>query len=102
MIPGDVTLVYYVDTGKFLCHEGCKPLPPGKLTCHRLNTWSVTSSGPGGAPDVMRNKDETRAHLCCEADRKKVDEREIRRYYEYLDEGKLPHFGTDSTSDSPE
>ncbi len=93
--PGDVTLVYYLDTGKFLCHEDCKPRAPGELTCHRLNTWRVASRPGGGASNVTCNEDETRAHLCHEAERKDVDERQIRRYYENLDEGKLPHFRTE-------
>jgi hypothetical protein len=92
VVPGDVTLVYYIDTGEFLCHEGSEPEKPQKTTCHRLNTWSVTSRGEGKAPNVTCNDGETRVHLCRSADRNEVDERQIRRYYENLDEGKLPHF----------
>ena len=87
--PGDVTLVYYLDTGKFLCHEDCEPHAPKDLTCHRLNTWLVAPRPGGGATNVTCNEDETRAHLCHAPELKEVDERQIHRYYDNLYEAAL-------------
>jgi len=92
VVPGDVTLVYYIDTGQFLCHEGSHRADPGDVSCHRLHTWSVKATGGARAPDVARNQSETRCHLCLAAELDEVDERKIRCYYEDLVERELPHF----------
>jgi hypothetical protein len=41
VIPGDLTIVYYVDKHQFLCHNDNKPHDPKELICSEGPDWNI-------------------------------------------------------------
>ena len=91
VIPGDVTMVYYMAEDRFLCHWDCTPRPSAELECRRCDTWDVRGRSREDAPDARRISTGGRAHLFPRDGDEAGQDKGIRDYYENLFALRLPH-----------
>jgi glyoxylase-like metal-dependent hydrolase (beta-lactamase superfamily II) len=91
VVPGDVNLVYYIDSDQFLCHEDCQAHPSDELVCRASIEWKPRPSEASDAPQ-MEHGSLQRAHLCTTPLDQRLDENRISDYYRARYLRRLPHF----------
>jgi len=99
IVPGDLTMVYYLDKDTFLCHEEGGEKKADELRCVKLPEWRVWRPLETASDQINAEPTKTeRAHLCCK-ENKSDDAAKTHGYYvkRFLQED-LPHFERKSGS----
>ncbi len=92
IIPGDLTMVYDIANGQFLCHEDQEFHRPDELCWRKACEYTIEATNVPGATRIGPAEKKERAHLFTtkEADQDQYNE-VVEGYYRKLYRHKLPH-----------
>lgn len=92
IVPGDLTMVYYLDNDTYLCHETRDERKRDDLRCVELPEWRVwRPTACDAIPPNAEPTDDTRGHLCLKGESSHAGK--MHGYYvnRFMETG-LPHF----------
>jgi len=91
VLPGDVTMAYYVDAGCFFCHQDGQANPTAEMECRRECTFAVTGETREWATNINQTQDK-KPHLFLLGSDQPARVNGLSEYYRSLYTRRLPHF----------